>query len=264
MRVRKIVDTIENFGAAEKYIQFDAGFERFLRKKYNRADIKSINAHDIAKKYNLKGIVFGNYLTQEERFFYLFKTHGQLEFLAKLMKSNDIGKGTLIVAFGVEGKSKANAHYDPNKQLINLNRGRKTNYKYYFKGEGSFVHEFGHFIDFSTGRTDNKIRFNFSSEAYLNGEGSSKTRAIADATKITFDVPGYVDGLSHYSNSEYLMKPWEMFARLFERTIHEIAQSDPNYKPFFDRNYSKPTYLKSADLKKNKLPALIKRILKGF
>ena len=73
MRIKKIVDTIENYGAAEHYITFNANFQRFLRNKFKVREIKDIDALDIVKKYKLRGIVFGNYVTQEERFFFLSK-----------------------------------------------------------------------------------------------------------------------------------------------------------------------------------------------
>lgn len=80
--------------------------------------------------------------------------------MAKIKKSNDLGKGV----FDVEGIGKTNAHYNPQKQLINLNRGRKGNYREVLKGENSFVHEYGHFIDVVVGRADQRIAMNFSRE----------------------------------------------------------------------------------------------------
>ncbi|MCH2225993.1 MAG: hypothetical protein MK066_14590, partial [Crocinitomicaceae bacterium] len=107
MKHIKIVDTIATFGNAEKYISYEAKFEQFMNREFGLTRIKELDPLAIVKKYNLKGIVFGNYVSQEERYFFLFKIEKQLSLLASLKGSNNLGKGILIIAFGSQGMAKA-------------------------------------------------------------------------------------------------------------------------------------------------------------
>lgn len=262
-RIRKIENTVGVFGAAEKYIMFDMTFEKFFRKNFGKIP-KTLNPEDVVEKYNLKGMAFGNYVTQEERFFFVYKTEKQLEVLAKVMGSNNLGKGKLVIAFGVEGIASANAHYNPSRELINLNRGRKTNFKSFMKGESSFVHEFAHFLDFNTGRPDKKINENWASAALL-GRGGANTQLISEITNIVLNDAEYMEGLNKYSNSAYLQKPWEIYARLFEASITHIVHRDyPKYSAYFDRAYNKDIYYPKAKILKLKLDQKIIKSIKNF
>src|SRR5690554_3006358 len=118
MKIRKIVDTVAVYGQAENYIDLNISFVKFLRDQYKIIP-KDLTAEKITKKYNLRGVAFGNYVTQEERFFFLYKADRQLEVISKLKGSKDLGFGVLTLAFGVEGSPRANAHINPRKLLIN-------------------------------------------------------------------------------------------------------------------------------------------------
>ena len=54
-----------------------------------------------------------------------------------------MNKMGLSIAFGARGGGKANAHYEPSKNIINLTKGR---------GDGSFFHEIVHFLDWTTNK----------------------------------------------------------------------------------------------------------------
>ena len=259
-KARKILDTVENYGAAEQYIDFNVDFVRFLRNRYNVAEIRNIDANYLAKKYNLKGFVFGNYVTQEERYFYLFKIARQLEYLAKIKGSNNLGKGILIIAFGAEGLSWSNAHYSPKKQIINLNRGRKADYKEFMKGENSFVHEYGHFLDFYQGHVkDKSLNYNFASEN-LNSKWSNKTTLLfSSSVNTVFENIDYIKQLP----TPYYKKTVEVFARLFEAAItHYLHKKYPESKLYFDRSYTEVIYYPKNLIHKQKLGSEMVKILK--
>lgn len=241
-RVSKIQDTVYNFGQAEAYIAFSAGFEKFLGVQGLKVDeVKKVNALNIVKKFKLKGVVFGNYVTQEERYYFLYKISKQLEFLAKIKGNNNLGHNNLIVAFGVEGKAKSNAHYNPAKALINLNRGRKGNYDTILKGENSFIHEYGHYIDFVAGRKNKSLPFNFASEAE---KGFSSLKSFYEPVNILVNDRSYMRNIE---KSEYLSKRIEIFARTFEASVTIMAQVDRSYKRFFDlKKYANPIYPKKG------------------
>ena len=246
-KVHKIVDTIENFGSAEKYLVFDSDFERFIKGQYPKHKFLETNQHNLVKKYNLKGIVFGNYVTQEERFHFIFKIKHQLETLALISGTSNIGKGKLIVAFGAEGKAQSAAHYNPTKQLINLNRGRLGSYKNVLQGENSFLHEYGHFIDFLTGRSNGGIPVNFASEYRDNMQGkpSDITKNFSKVAQKLFEETEYVERLKKETNWKYLSSPTEMFARLYESALtHFVMKNYKSKRDFFgDEKYKGKYYL---------------------
>lgn len=261
-RAIKIVDTVGNFGAAENHILINTDFERFIKKTYGKHDILKTDPAAIIKKYKLKGFVFGNYVTQEERYHFLFKISKQLEAIAKLTGKNNLGKGVLIIAFGSEGHPKANAHYNPEKQLINLNRGRKGDYTDVLKGENSFIHEYGHFIDFLAGRKDKTIGVNFSSEVEdeLGLTGNAQTKLISGLVDSVQRKEAYMANLWNYPNGKYLASRIELWARLFETALsYYITDNYKQYKAFVDvKKYGKDIYLKKSDIK----PAYYKYLIK--
>lgn len=257
-KASKIQDTVYNFGQAEAYIFFSAGFEKFLGVKgLDVEEVKRIDAFKIVKKFNLKGVVFGNYVTQEERYYFLYKISKQLEFLAKIKGNNNLGHGNLIIAFGVEGKARANAHYNPAKALINLNRGRKGNYDTILKGENSFIHEYGHYIDFVAGRRNKTLPFNFASEAE---KGFSSLKPFYEPVNFLVNDPFY---MAKIEKSAYLSKRIEIFARLFEVTITMIAQDYKDYRRFFSaRDYSYFIYYPTDKIKAKNIDTFIVKCLK--
>lgn len=267
MKIGKIVDTVDNFGRAEKHIVFDADFERFIKKTYGKKEILNIDPAEIAKKYHLKGFVFGNYVTQEERYHFLFKISKQLEALAKIAGTDNLGKNILIIAFGVEGSSHYLAHYSPSKQLINLNRGRKGDYKNVLQGENSFIHEYGHFIDFNQGRNDKSCSVNFASEVTQPWkQGNLKTKLFGDVINKLEKNEDYLQGLNGHSNTKYLKSRVELYARLFESSLtHYIEDNLKEFAPFVDSlQYKSDWYLSKAEIKKQKLDKDIIKTLKSI
>jgi hypothetical protein len=257
IKISKIVDSTYNFGRAEQYIFLDADFSEWLRGKYLAKEIKNISPLEIVQKYKLKGLVFGNYVTQEERFFFLFKIANQLEALAKIAGKNNLGKNLLTIAFGSEGIGRAKAHFSPTKNLINLNRGRKSNYIDILKGEHSFIHEYGHFIDCLQGQSDKTTIQNFASDA-IKSE-NARTKKFAQVTSIAQNDEKYYSKLE----SEYLQKRIEIFARLFEATItHHVHSKFPKYRKFFDRTYREAIYYPKSKIKSSGITPKILSIMK--
>jgi hypothetical protein len=260
--MKKLVDTISAPGRAEKEIAFNVDFEKFLRSKYNLKEIKQIDLDGIVKKYQLKGITFGNYVTQEERYFYIFKTSQQLEALAKIKGSNNLGKGILTISIGAHGiGGKVNAHYSPLVQIINLARGRKGDFSDFMKGENSFVHEYGHFLDFYQGHiVDKALNYNFASENHYE-QGAKKTLMFSDPVDVLIKDEDYYKSL----RTPYLRSRVELFARLFEAGItHYVNDKHPEFKRFFDRSYSEGIYYKKEKILSKKLHVKMANILKAI
>ena len=268
LKLKKIVDTIENFGAAEKYLTFDADFEKFLRATYGKKELTSVDAYQLVSKYSLKGIVFGNYVTQEERYHFLYKISKQLEILAKIAGSNNLGRNVLIIAFGAQGKRGSLAHYNPSKQLINLNRGRKGKYEEVLMGEDSFVHEYAHFIDFMQGRKDQLISVNFANKYGGSKNGCNPdTFLYSSVIKNVFtNCKNYIDNLQGSKMAEYLLSDIEIFARMFESAFtYYVCDQHKDYAVFFDeRKYSHSWYLDKKEVYKNGIEKQIIKILKSL
>lgn len=262
-RQKKIVDTVSTFGAAERFLRFDADFVRWLGRAYNVVEIKSIDPEDVIRKYNLKGLVFGNYLTQEERYFYLFKISNQLEALSRIAGTKNLGKGMLIVSFGAHGLGTPNAVFipSPTECIINLTRGRKSDYSSMFKGESSFVHEYGHFLDFIQGHLKDKaLSHNFASENLVAKWENKTTLLFSQPIDLLEKDDEY---MARISRSKYLKKRIEIFARLFEAAItHHIHANMPEFKKFFERTYTDSIYYPKDKIFKQKLDKKMIQILK--
>jgi hypothetical protein len=264
----KIVDTINSYGAAENYIKFNADFERFLKSTYGRADLLNIDPVGIVKKYHLKGIAFGNYVTQEERYHFLYKISKQLEALAKVKGSNNLGKDVLVIAFGSQGMPKANAHFNAKDNLINLNRGRKENKKYkdVLKGENSFIHEYAHFLDHQQALNDSNIPTWYSCERRENGiTGDAKTRAFVDVVNKAEDNDKYIARLQGRLNTKYLESRIEVFARLFETAFtYYVYDKYSSFRSVLDvKKYGAEIYLTKDEIKKGRYETAVINILKG-
>lgn len=260
---KKLVDTTETFGRAELEITYSDLFKRFMRNKYSVKEIKDIDLPGFVKKYNLKGVVFGNYVTQEERYFMLFKVSKQIETLAKIRGNNNIGKGTLIISLGGHGiGGKAAAFYSP-PALINIARGRKGDYTDFLKGENSFVHEYGHFLDFIQGRQKDKtLHHNFASENTDANWTNKETLIYSTPVTTVTEDESYMKGLEEFSNAKYLQSRIEVFARLFEASLtHYIHMNHKADIKFFDRLYREKIYYPKAKIIKNKFHLTMAKIL---
>jgi len=243
-------------GKAEKHLRFDAKFDLAFRNLgAKKSDLTALDPEKIIAKYGLRGFVFGNYVTQEERYFFLLKISKQLELLAKIKGSNKLADGDLVIAFGSQGISRANAHFNARDMLINLNRGRKTNYKEDLKGDGSFIHEYAHYIDFKKGRRSIVHGYNFESES------DHKNNNFHGLIKELRKDPEYIFGISH---SKYLMSDIEIFARAFESTIsYMVAKRKMTGFRNYVRSYIlSPFYPTNKMIVKYDLEKYVTRILK--
>ena len=84
---------------------------------------------------------FGNWMSEKDRQISLNMGYVALQNLAHALdldnKTMSLG-GKLAIAFGARGQSSARAHYEPNRNVINLTK---------MTGAGSLAHEWGHAFD---------------------------------------------------------------------------------------------------------------------
>lgn len=236
MAIKKI-DSTTYLGAAERYIRFSADFEDFVARNYNLTEVLKVDLNALQSRFRIKGFTFGNYTTQEERYIFMYKLSKQLEALAQIKGSDNLGYDELIIGLGADGRPSSAAHYNPRYKFININRGRTEYYQGELQGEDAIVHEYGHFLDFIKGRSDNSIEFNAASETVKGNKSTSKKTDV-----FRLFINDYHKDLDHrkflrdMGRQGYYLQPVEIFARAFETHVNNIVMNDASfskYRKFF-------------------------------
>ena len=128
---------------------------------------KNIVGEDMIKTFNFKGGEFGNWLSDNDRQQSLNYGYDALLDLSKALSISpeDISLGKrLSIAFGARGSGNALAHYEPDREVINLTK---------MKGAGSLAHEWAHALDDIIGK---KLGYkSFFTENYRYSDNSSET-----------------------------------------------------------------------------------------
>lgn len=105
-------------------------------------DDPGVDSTVVKERFGLRGLNFGNWVTQAERRNHLRHMNWALFDLAEVLGFEDLrdigGDGELGVAVGAQGRKKAAAHYVPGFFEVNLTR---------MNGVGSLGHEYGHHLD---------------------------------------------------------------------------------------------------------------------
>jgi hypothetical protein len=114
----------------------------------------------VIKTYNLAGIGFGRWLTNEDKFNYTNALYIALyDFRKVLGFGANIGFGALNVTFGARGRGRAMAHYEPWSDTINITRYSRDAKGDFGQGKAfvnsggisALAHEYGHFLDYFAG-----------------------------------------------------------------------------------------------------------------
>lgn len=125
-----------------------------------------VKAETLQTDLGFKSVQFGNYMDDVTSREHIRHTIGAIEDIGTALDLNipkiisDLG---LSIAFGARGGSKALAHFEPTRTIINLTKG---------KGDGSLFHEFFHFLDFTYPKVAKSYRGAWSSlkERYYRRE----------------------------------------------------------------------------------------------
>jgi len=102
-----------------------------------------------------RGGEFGNWLTDNDRHASMNMAYDSLMDMARILqiRPNDISLGnTLAIAFGARGRGGTNAgaaHYEPDRQVINLTK---------MSGAGCLAHEWAHALDHAVGLSCKGVR----------------------------------------------------------------------------------------------------------
>lgn len=247
--------------------------------KQGKTDLKpKMDPFGLMTKYNLKGVEFGNWVTNEDRLNFIETADRSLLTMAKGLKLDNRAIGLLMqvgIAYGARGSGKALAHYEPGTGMINLTRyhadetTERTKPVMFFKSGGmqSFAHEWGHAVDYFLGTyfdqsTESRAitygrmvilnKKNWSIYDRINLEkGSYRWLAREILAVIMWSKRGSTYS-SYYARllkrmkddesfGEYWIRTNELFARVFEQYVHLKLQGIGIRKGFLVKNkYSLP------------------------
>lgn len=199
----------------------------------NGADVRlggDISGEDLIGSFCLRGIQFGESVTQAERQRWLNDVYEALCDLAFVLNipRRWIGLGGLGLAIGARGKGGAMAHYEPDLMVFNFTR---------MSGSGSLAHEWFHAFDHRLGK---KWHSTSIVEALWWPSGGS----VANLTALELHM-SELCGLLRPSKllkqaqqiealpraKKYWTKPCELAARAFEAWVEDRLRGDGLLSP---------------------------------
>lgn len=254
-------------------------YKEFRKGEMDEKQLKKIaDIRDVERVFSLRGLQFGNWVTNEDRFNYLaalgisfFDLNQVLKF-----KNNNLGLDkTLGLAFGARGSRGAIAHYEPWDHIINMTRYKEA---HRFKkpltkevrfvhsgGVGALAHEYAHFLDFFFGsRVETDPR-----HVALSGGGDTiqkrvhynrekkPLRSIMEDIMETVQWDKNKNKSSAYYNriisegpGDYFYQRTEIFARCFEQYIaYKLKELKISNKFLTKTKYERAVYLTPTELK---------------
>ena len=191
----------------------------------------------LANRMGMRGLQFGNSVTDDERAHHLRKTAEAMVDLADVTGLPDRAislNGTIGLAFGARGKGRASAHYEPGNKVINITRKN---------GVGTLAHEWGHALDNYIGEKSAR-QAGFMSEASspkvygregLNDMSNDPVWKAMDGVRKAIGAIGFNTqvrqglrdaGIKPGSGQwNYWTQGIEVFARCFERHVQHKLRS---------------------------------------
>ena len=173
-------------------------------------------------RYGLRGGEFGNYTTAKDRLGGLNMTYDAFEDLYHVLgiSPKDIGLGgDLAIAFGARGRGNAMAHYEPEKNVINMTK---------FRGAGSLAHEWAHAMDMYFGKKLNVRGFlsnNVDNANMPSAKALMQSFMEQDGKETEFYKGSCAfDGNYKKSGNGYWSSSHEMFARAFACYVKDKLQ----------------------------------------
>ena len=190
---------------------------------------KNITSGEFATTFGFRGVEFGNWVNTHERQMNINEAYDALMDLAAVtgMSPKALSlSGQLAFAFGARGSGRANAHYEPDKIVINLTKTR---------GAGSLGHEWWHSLDNYFSRMRGfRIEYITNAPWMLTNrqEELNIRKEVLDAYKSVMNAihnSGMVGRslvLDRSRTKSYWSTPVEMSARAFENyLITKLAES---------------------------------------
>lgn len=159
------------------------------------------------KEFAFRGVEFGNWMSQSDRQISMNYCYDAFKDLAILLdiEDQDIAfGGTLAIAFGARGSSRAIAHYEPLYKVINLTKMR---------GAGSTAHEWMHALDHSL-----SIRFGLDNMK-LASECSESKMKCSDIPNSFYKLIKALKYNEHGEYTDYYLNTVD-FSSFFSKEAH--------------------------------------------
>ena len=196
-------------------------------KKHRTEDVPELDIHKFLNEFNLKGVEFGNWLHQGERYDHLLAAGYGLYELSKLVGKNIGFDYNIGIAFGARGMRGAAAHFESIERMINLTKQN---------GAGSLAHEYAHAADCMLGAHNDRHK----DYSYLSGGHSVanvlKDNVNGDLRAMVNQIVDYVKTTDSYKklfartiDNPYWHRRTEVFARFFEQYIAYKTKSSNLY-----------------------------------
>lgn len=253
--MKKIVDTYSNSikpitgGRCQRWWESNMNNLNSAKNKKHREEDAELDIHKFLNEFNLKGVEFGNWLQQGERYDHLLAAGYALYELSKLVGKNIGFDYNVGIAFGARGMRGAAAHFEPLANMINLTK---------MKGHGTLAHEYGHVLDYNIGAylDQNKLY------SYLSGGRSVSNQLPGNTGKelraMVNQIVDYVKTTDSYKKlfkgtpgSPYWHRRTEVFARFFEQYVAYKTKSSNSYLcrrfDWYTTSMSKIAYLQEDE-----------------
>lgn len=196
----------------------------------------NVTGDDFMKCFGIRGGEFGNWTNDHDRQVNLNMAFDAFCDMADALNISrrDIGligleTGALAIAFGARGHSGALAHYEPEREVINLTK---------MKGAGSLAHEWGHALDDYIGKMSEIHRFGKLASMSLNDQKIPDCfRSVILALcrnedhKITkyYSDSSTFGGMFSTSGHGYWTSKEELFARAFACYVKDKLSGRNDY-----------------------------------
>jgi hypothetical protein len=182
----------------------------------------------------LKGIEWGRWVTEDDRYNYVIGLANSLADLNEVTGFRQAGLGeTLAIAFGSRGQGKALAHYEPEGEIINLTRYKRSSTnsptRIIASGMNALAHEYGHALDYFFGSRHEQSEKFFSltagSRAALVVKPEKRDTMRAMMGHIIYGIQQTESYKKLYllvkdgKLSSYWIRHNELFARVFEQYV---------------------------------------------
>lgn len=183
---------------------------------------EKVNAETLTKYYGFKSVQLGNYMDDDTSREHIRHAIGAIEDLTNLLQidfPSIINKTGLSIAFGARGGGGfAVAHYEPVANIINITKKR---------GDGSFGHEFMHFLDAKTadryaGKWSSKKHNWFLSDSSF---GSARVALMQGLTgEKGHKVKEFLPSDDPYISDDNPVVKWRREGMSFEDAVKKAAQ----------------------------------------
>jgi 8-oxo-dGTP pyrophosphatase MutT (NUDIX family) len=206
----------KDFDAADLYVKHA---ER-QGPEYKNLESEEGQKTELLKKMQMRGVQFGNSVTDEERVHHLKQTALAFKDLTDILglpTEMASFNGKLGLAIGARGKGRALAHYEPSSMVINLTRK---------SGVGSLAHEWAHFFDNVVAKSNNLGKYTSQQanwDAKWDSKAEGKNPTLKAMTKLqhssgmmAFKLRLAKQEFSSPKKEEYWTSPEEVWARTFE------------------------------------------------